>query len=573
MTVAQFGCEIKHVVGQRNSVADFLSRIDDPDSTLTVTDFPLTRPLENPTSDKLVDVELDTEQDMDIDILNTDQINHRHRRQRQESESSENSSQTDEDSPEPPSLTINIARWRTLQREDRRLNKIIDQLASKECPDDIKKRYLMRRGRLNFVDQSNRARLEVPVKLQEDLLYHAHEGVLGAHLGSRKMYASLCRKYHWAGMFRDVINHCDECIPCNTANLTAVDPPLQENPIPRFPFETVSVDLYGPLPKSHRGNIYIVTLIDQLTGWPECRAIPDKSAAEVCRFLMEDLIARHSVPLEMMSDNGTEFVNRIIKGLSHDLKMFHIRCANYSPQANGKCECIHRDFTAYFRKLPQHEKLNWDRHINSILGAYRCADHASAGKSPFFLLYGRDPLYPICTLLFPKLKYQGEDEHRIGLEQMHRAWRLARKNLKARAATNRAYHDQHATFQQLEVGDPVYLKNHNPVDKFDSRFMPHGRITQKLGPYKFKFRDLISGKVTRLNARSLRKATEAPGWGINRPLPTLDDRKTRYVFQETTSEEEDSADDEPGPGNPPPPALNNQNLPPSRKSARLASKC
>lgn len=47
----------------------------------------------------------------------------------------------------------------------------------------------------------------------------------------------------------------------------------------------VGIDLIGPLPKTARGNRYIVTLVDYFSKWPEAEPIPDKSAKTVAAFL------------------------------------------------------------------------------------------------------------------------------------------------------------------------------------------------------------------------------------------------------------------------------------------------
>ena len=539
MTVAQYGCDIQYVPGRHNAVSDFLSRIGEPDSKLSIREFPLTKPIYNPHPDRLVEIEPDLEEDMEVEVIDTSQMTS-HPPCQEKYSASDASEQDDTEyanSPSLPKPPINIRYWGPIQQQDVKLRHIINQLNQGDtCPEPIRKKYAVIDGRLRRFDKNKQVRLVVPLSMQADLLEQAHTGFLGGHLGFRKMYTRLKRWYFWSGMFRDCLVHCDECIPCNMANLTARPIPIEENPVPKFPFHTISVDTYGPLPESHSGNSYIVTAIDQLTGWPECCAVPDKSAPTICRFLLSDIIARHSVPIVMMSDNGTEFVNGLIKELSRTLNMVHIRCANYSPQANGKCERIHRDYTAYFRKMANHDKLNWDQHLTSILGAYRCAEHASAGASPFFLLYGRDPLYPVDTLLKPRLTYHGEDPVQLSLESMHRAWRVARSNLRHRAAQNRERHNRNIRPEQLKVGDPVYIKNNRPTDKFDSRFLPHGRITAQTGPHNFRVKELISGDTCRLNARNLRKAAETPGWGINRPLPRLTDRRVKYVYADSDDE-------------------------------------
>ena len=47
----------------------------------------------------------------------------------------------------------------------------------------------------------------------------------------------------------------------------------------------VGIDLVGPLPRTARGNKYIVTLVDYFSKWPEAEAMPDKSAKSVAVFL------------------------------------------------------------------------------------------------------------------------------------------------------------------------------------------------------------------------------------------------------------------------------------------------
>ena len=87
--------------------------------------------------------------------------------------------------------------------------------------------------------------------------------------------------------------------------------PVQEMDVPSFPFAKVSIDLSGPYPKSLSGNKYIVAFVDHYSGWPEAFAVPDKSADTIVQLLIEEVIPRHSCPLQIVSDNGTENVNKI----------------------------------------------------------------------------------------------------------------------------------------------------------------------------------------------------------------------------------------------------------------------
>ena len=43
--------------------------------------------------------------------------------------------------------------------------------------------------------------------------------------------------------------------------------------------------MIGPLPKTERGNCYIITLVDYFSKWPEAERTADKTARTVDEFL------------------------------------------------------------------------------------------------------------------------------------------------------------------------------------------------------------------------------------------------------------------------------------------------
>lgn len=82
------------------------------------------------------------------------------------------------------------------------------------------------------------------------------------------------------------------------------------------PFYRIGIDIVGPLPKTSRGNKFIVAATDHLTRWTEARVIKEKSTKNVAKFIFEEIIVRHGAPKYMVSDQGREFASRMIKDLS-----------------------------------------------------------------------------------------------------------------------------------------------------------------------------------------------------------------------------------------------------------------
>ena len=56
-----------------------------------------------------------------------------------------------------------------------------------------------------------------------------------------------------------------------------------------------------------------------MTKWAEAKPLPDKSARQVAWFLYEEIICQYGCSQIIQSDNGLEFVNKIVREL---LKQF-----------------------------------------------------------------------------------------------------------------------------------------------------------------------------------------------------------------------------------------------------------
>ena len=75
--------------------------------------------------------------------------------------------------------------------------------------------------------------------------------------------------------------------------------------------------LFGPLnhvgihvirfPRSERVSQHAAVLIDYLTQWPGVFAIPDQTSLITAHLLVEQLISKHGVPRELLSDCSTAF--------------------------------------------------------------------------------------------------------------------------------------------------------------------------------------------------------------------------------------------------------------------------
>ena len=99
-------------------------------------------------------------------------------------------------------------------------------------------------------------------------------------------------------------------IICATHNTgRAVHSPLTPIPV-AGPFQRIGVDVVK-LPKSKDGKCYAAVFVDYLTKWPEVFPVKNQSAATIAMLLVEQIVSRHGVPIEILSDQGSLFVQPV----------------------------------------------------------------------------------------------------------------------------------------------------------------------------------------------------------------------------------------------------------------------
>ena len=154
-------------------------------------------------------------------------------------------------------------------------------------------------------------------------LLNRYHCLLGAHKGQNATWKSLASEFYWPSMYQTVANfvkHCDRC-QRNTASLT-VSPALHPIAVNRTLFDRWGIDLAGPYRVSKNGNKFVVIATEYLTRWVEAKAMPNKTAPEVSKFL-KSLVCRFGVMNVLQSDQGTEFCNSIVDNLELQLDFKH----------------------------------------------------------------------------------------------------------------------------------------------------------------------------------------------------------------------------------------------------------
>ena len=317
----------------------------------------------------------------------------------------------------------------------------------------------------------------LPRALIAQILKMAHD-VLG-HKGTHRTYMLLKRLYYWKGLKPSGVRHIQRCYHCQRRNKQVVKYATLHFDVATFPMQFISMDLIGEFhPPTSKGKRYALTVICNLTGYVFCIPLKTKTAEEVLQAYIDNVYSKFGGSLKILSDNGTEFKNKIFEQIAKELGVvYKLYTPPYHPASNGRIEGFHAFLKACISKhiSPQ---LEWDDLVPLACAAYNFLPNEHSKESPFFLMFGRDPVLPLNTLLEPKIRYMGTDINIISLETMKNLYEITATNLKL-AQEKRDLQEQPPS-TKLQPGDTILIQNHNK-GPFDPKFIGDYRVVSLKG--------------------------------------------------------------------------------------------
>lgn len=271
----------------------------------------------------------------------------------------------------------------------------------------------------------------------KEVLRAYHDSVLGGHFGINKTYKKIREKFHWSGMKEDIYRYVKKCAKCQRSKATRqIRAPLQLTKVSSLPFEKVFIDIVGPLPVSMNGNKYILSMVDDLTRFVEFTSIPDQQADTIARALFENILCRYTIPKQIVTDNGTNFVGKVFKQLCRMFEVKKLRTTIYHPQAN-LVERQHSTLGNYIRIFVDKHQSTWDEFVRSAAHAYNNTPHSSTGIAPMKLLYGFTSKNPTNLRRKPEPLYNMDsycDELKYKLRNMYT---IAQQHLQQRKESSK----------------------------------------------------------------------------------------------------------------------------------------
>ena len=298
--------------------------------------------------------------------------------------------------------------------------------------------------------------LVVPDELKHDVLTSVHGDLNAGHYGIQRTYTTLRLKYFWKGMYNDCKNWVLSCENCNTRK-TPVRPTKAElHPLPPVMMnDRWAMDIVT-LPLTPRGNRYVLVFTEYNSRYAEAFALQNTQATTIARVLVDEICFRYGAPQQLLSDLGANLISQVVAETCQIMGIERLFTSPYRPQTDGLVERLNSTICKNLAMYVNEKHDNWDLYLKAICYSYNTsACIESTQYSPFFVMFGREPLQPLDTVL--TLPKTSREEVKETVVKVQRIREIAKENLSQRQQLMKERYDQNIYPRDFEPGELVWI--------------------------------------------------------------------------------------------------------------------
>jgi transposase InsO family protein len=202
--------------------------------------------------------------------------------------------------------------------------------------------------------------------------------------------------WKWPNMREHVRRFVKECDLCQKASFRH-----NHVKVPKYttgsylPMERWNMDTIGPFPPDEFNNRYVIVIIDCFTRFITLYPTKTKDSDEAAEVVLQQM-GHYGVPSQILSDNGGEYVNAIIKELLELTGTEHIATIAHSHEENSIVERHNAEVGKWLReilydhKLPitEEDRTQWSKYLPFVQRIHNTKRIGFLGYSPAQMLYG-----------------------------------------------------------------------------------------------------------------------------------------------------------------------------------------
>ena len=156
------------------------------------------------------------------------------------------------------------------------------------------------------------------------------------------------------------------------------------------PWDTLSVDIVGPLPADHRHE-FLIVFVDCYSRYTILVPSSNHTASTVSEALLRHVVPYFGTPRRLLSDRGCEFVGDVWGKLMRSLGIQCVLTSPYHPEGNAINERSHRTLN---NMLEGTSSKAWVEKVPGIMLALNAMSHEPQGFPASMVATGHEPTLP-----------------------------------------------------------------------------------------------------------------------------------------------------------------------------------
>ncbi|XP_056862178.1 transposon Tf2-1 polyprotein [Raphanus sativus] len=208
------------------------------------------------------------------------------------------------------------------------------------------------------------------------VMAETHEGAAGNHSGGRALALKIKNLgFYWPSMNTDCdsyVRHCDKC----QRHASTIHSPTE-----------LLRTMTAPYPSCG----------GEWTSLAHCRtpeAYANVTDKEVQKFVWKNIICRHGLPYEIVTDNGSQFISHNFREFCEKWRIRLNTATPRYPQCNGQAESTNKTIIDGLKKRLDLKKGCWADELDGVLWSHRTTPRGATQATPFSLAYGVEAMAP-----------------------------------------------------------------------------------------------------------------------------------------------------------------------------------
>ena len=299
--------------------------------------------------------------------------------------------------------------------------------------------------------KTNMVLLCCPESLENKVIRLAHE-FLG-HLGTNKVYNYLKYFVIFPKLRVKVHHFVRSCLACQQSKPMNVK--LHPNPVPVLaaaPFDQLSVDLYGPLPRAFGSCQYILVVLDVCSKFIKFIPIQKATAVVVTRNFLQKYVEKIGKPKMVVADRGPCFRSKYWDTSLKALDINPRHSSVYHPQSNP-VERYMRILGDFFRIYCHENHKSWVHYVSFLEQCLNNSVSDSTKFTPVEIMLDTPPTNFLQNFVsFPPFSENLSHPEKLVLVQ---------ENLRKSALRRERKQGPQSANLGFKQGDEILLKSHH----------------------------------------------------------------------------------------------------------------